>query len=116
MGEKRDKLKRLIRHHLTKHHERDEVETEAELDRDIRRAKTVLSLDESLKKVDRFLKTSSPGMSQGKRLKEVKSNITDNESAKMTTSKGTILGYNGVATCGIMFGYGMARSSPERAE
>ncbi|MGB1952354.1 MAG: hypothetical protein ACPHQ9_16430, partial [Marinobacter sp.] len=30
--------------------------------------------------------------------KEVKSNITDNESAKMTTSKGTIQGYNGVAT------------------
>lgn len=29
---------------------------------------------------------------------EVKSNITDNESAKMTTSKGTIQGYNGVAT------------------
>ncbi|WP_246841230.1 transposase [Hahella sp. CCB-MM4] len=27
----------------------------------------------------------------------MKSNITDNESAKMTTSKGTIQGYNGVA-------------------
>ena len=37
-------------------------------------------------------------MGQGKRRKEVKSNITDNESAKMTTSKGTIQGYNGVAT------------------
>ena len=37
-------------------------------------------------------------MGQGKRSKEVKSNITDNESAKMTTSKGTIQGYNGVAT------------------
>ena len=33
-----------------------------------------------------------------KRSKEVKSNITDNKSAKMTTSKGTIQGYNGVAT------------------
>ena len=37
-------------------------------------------------------------MGQGKRAKEVKSNITDNESAKMTTSKGTIQGYNGLAT------------------
>ena len=37
-------------------------------------------------------------MGQGKRRKEVKSNITDNESGKMTTSKGTIQGYNGVAT------------------
>jgi len=36
-------------------------------------------------------------MGQGRRRKEVKSNITDNESAKMSTSKGTIQGYNGVA-------------------
>jgi len=40
----------------------------------------------------------SPRMGRGKRIKEVKSNLTDNESAKMTTSKGTIQGYNGVAT------------------
>ena len=65
---------------------------------DEKRAKTVLSLDESLEKVDRFLKTSSPRMGQGKQRKEVKSNITDNESGKMTTSKCTIQGYNGVAT------------------
>ncbi len=37
-------------------------------------------------------------MGKGKITKEVKSNITDNESAKMTTSKGTMQGYNGVAT------------------
>lgn len=37
-------------------------------------------------------------MGQGKRPREVKSNITDNESAKMLTGKGTIQGYNGVAT------------------
>ena len=36
-------------------------------------------------------------MGQAKRPTEVKSNITDNESAKMTTSKGTIQGYNGIA-------------------
>ncbi|MCK2150355.1 IS1182 family transposase, partial [Marinobacter alexandrii] len=81
LEEKRKKLRRLIRHHLKEHHERDEAETEAELDRDIRRAKTALSLDESLKKVDRFLKTNRPRMGRGKRNKEVKSNITDNESA-----------------------------------
>ena len=37
-------------------------------------------------------------MGQGKKAKEVKSNITDNESGKMLTSKGTIQGYNGVAS------------------
>src|SRR5690554_7715110 len=98
LGDKREKLRRLIRHHLRAHYERDGAEPEAELDRDIRRAKTILSLDEAAKKIDRFLKTSRPRMGRGKRSKEVKSNVTDNESAKMTTSKGTIQGYNGVAT------------------
>lgn len=37
-------------------------------------------------------------MGQCKRPKEVKSNIIDSEWAKMTTNKGTIQGYNGVAT------------------
>ena len=49
-------------------------------------------------KVDRFLKTNRPRMGRGKRNKKVKSNLTDNDSAKMTTGKGTIQGYNGVAT------------------
>ena len=98
LDEKREKLRGLIRHHLLEHYARDEAETEADLDRDIRRAKTILSLDAAMSKVDRFLKTHSPRMGRGKRIKEVKSNLTDNESAKMTTSKGTIQGYNGVAT------------------
>ena len=33
----------------------------------------------------------------GKQRKEVQSNVTDNESAMMTTSHGTIQGYNGQA-------------------
>ena len=91
-------MRRLIRHHLREHYARDEAETEAELDRDIRRAKTILSLDEAMTKVDRFLKTNRPRRGRGKRSKEVKSNLTDSDSAKMTTGKGTIQGYNGVAT------------------
>ncbi|KZN15486.1 transposase [Marinomonas sp. TW1] len=52
-------------------------------------------LDKSAEKITRFLaaheeKTGSKG-------KPVKSNITDPDSAKMTTSKGTIQGYNGIA-------------------
>ncbi|MDR5865163.1 transposase, partial [Halomonas campisalis] len=44
------------------------------------------------------LNTQRPRQGKGKRSQEVKSNLTDNESAKMTTGKGTIQGYNGVAT------------------
>ena len=95
---KRDKLRKLIRHHLNEHRQHDAAETEAEMERAIRHGKMILSLDQAMEKVDRFLKTQSPRMGQGKRRKEVKSNITDNESAKMTTSKGTLQGYNGVAT------------------
>lgn len=58
----------------------------------------VNTLDKANDKIDQFLKTACPRMRQGKRIKEVKSNITDNQSAKMATSKGTIQGYNGIAT------------------
>ncbi|OOV85860.1 transposase [Oceanospirillum linum] len=98
LEQKRQKLKRLIRHHLSEHQEKDRWESEEELDRDIRKAKTILTLDKVAKKVSHFLQHSQPRMGKGKRSKEVKSNITDNQSAKMTTSKGTIQGYNGVAS------------------
>ena len=54
-------------------------------------------LQKEFERINQFLKTATPRTGQGKKPKEVKSNITDNESAKMTTSKGTIQGYNGVA-------------------
>ncbi|MDO3388134.1 hypothetical protein QWI17_19975 [Gilvimarinus sp. SDUM040013] len=56
------------------------------------------TLEKEFERIDKFLKTASPRMGNVKRPKEVKSNITDNESAKMATSKGSIQGYNGVAT------------------
>ena len=55
------------------------------------------TLQKEFERIEKFLKTASPRMGRGKKPKEVKSNITDNQSAKMTTSKGTIQGYNGVA-------------------
>ncbi|ONF42171.1 hypothetical protein BTO32_16500 [Marinobacter lutaoensis] len=47
--------------------EKGDAETEAELDRDIRRTKNTLSRDESLNKVDRFLKKNRPRMGRGVR-------------------------------------------------
>jgi transposase len=46
-------------------------------------------------KIDRWLKSNEPKM--GKQGKEVKSNITDNDSCKMSTTSGVIQGYNGQA-------------------
>ncbi|NRA22998.1 MAG: hypothetical protein HRU08_00670 [Oleispira sp.] len=44
------------------------------------------------KKIDDFLSINEPRIGQGRRKQEVQSNITDNQSAKMKTSKGAIQG------------------------
>jgi len=96
LEQKRNKLKRQIRHHLNQHQQLDKQETRAD-ERRMRHQQAIDTLNSASDKIERFLKTHSPRKGQGKRPREVKSNITDNESAKMTTSKGTIQGYNGLA-------------------
>ena len=96
LAQKRDKIKRLIQHHINKQKQQDKSESRDNV-RIQRAQQAIETLTDSFEKIDKFLKTSSPRMGQGKRIKEVKSNITDNESAKMTTSKGTIQGFNGLA-------------------
>lgn len=96
LSAKRDKLKRQIRYHLEQHKKWD-AQANTDDERKARHQQSIETLNKAHDKIDHFLKTASPRMGQGKRRKEVKSNITDNESAKMTTSKGTIQGYNGVA-------------------
>lgn len=93
---KRTKLRQQIRHCVEQHRELDKKDPEHKA-RSERIQQTIATLDAAFEKVDRFLKARVPRMGQGKRAAEIKSNITDNESAKMTTSKGTLQGYNGVA-------------------
>lgn len=96
LEQKRTKLKKLIHHHVTEHKEMDRNESH-DNERLKRTKKTINTLDKAYEKIDKFLKTAQPRIGKGKQSKEVKSNITDNQSAKMTTSKGTIQGYNGIA-------------------
>lgn len=96
LSQKRDKIRRRIRACMKEHKTLDKRKPR-ERERKERLEQTLESLDKHFQKIDQFLKTAAPRMGQGKRPKEVKSNITDNQSAKMTTSKGTIQGYNGVA-------------------
>ncbi len=97
LEQKRDKIKRLIEHHIKVDKANKKSQSHDE-QRQQRTQQTIDTLNHSFDKIDRFLKTQAPRMGQGKRVKEVKSNITDNESAKMGTSKGTLQGYNGIAT------------------
>jgi len=97
LKQKRVKIKKLLRHHIDEDKrlaKNEPLETER-----IHRAKQAAeTLSAAHDKIDKFLKTAKPRIGKGKQKREVKSNITDNESAKMTTSKGTIQGYNGVAS------------------
>ena len=97
LEQKRDKIKRQIHYHINEHKKLDTNESRDD-ERLQRTNQAIETLNKAHEKIDRFLKSNRPRKGQGKREKEVKSNITDNESAKMTTSKGTIQGYNGIAT------------------
>ena len=97
LEQKQDKIKRQIKYHMTEHEKLDKYETRD--DARMKRAEQAIdTLNKASDRIDKFLKTNSPRIGQGKRPTEVKSNITDNGSAKMKTSKGTIQGYNGIAT------------------
>ncbi len=96
LEQKRDKIKRQIRHHMEEHKRIDESELHAE-ERAKRAAQAIETLNKNSEKIEEFLANNESRKGHSKTGKEVKSNITDNESAKMATSKGTIQGYNGVA-------------------
>ncbi|GAA3980201.1 IS1182 family transposase [Allohahella marinimesophila] len=98
LAAKRDKIRKQMRVMLKQHVDLDETQFEADKIQIQRSMQTLQTLDQAAERIDRFLKTSSPRIGRGRRGNEVKSNITDNDSAKMKTSKGTIQGYNGVAT------------------
>jgi len=99
LTEKREKIKRQIETHIKRHEAYDKTDTDEQNVDAIKRTEQALAtLDNAYEKIDDFLKTAEPRIGEGKRKKEVKSNITDNESAKMTTSKGTIQGFNALTT------------------
>jgi transposase len=59
------------------------------------RKKQIEKLQKRADRLEEFLKENGPKI--GKQGKEIKSNVTDNESAMMVSSHGTIQGYNGQA-------------------
>jgi transposase len=61
----------------------------------VERGRQIERLREKAERLERWLKENRSKM--GRRGKEIKSNVTDNESALMITSHGTIQGYNGQA-------------------
>ncbi len=93
LDRKRRKIDRAVRRILGRHREDDRREQDAEMVE--REKEQVRKLRAASRKIKRFLSETDPRRGRGG--KEVKSNITDPESAKMKTSHGVIQGYTGVA-------------------
>lgn len=94
LQEKKEKLERRVAYMLKEQVEadrRDEMDSSEET----RKAKHIEKLKKEAAKIAEFLEKNEP--KPGKQYKEVRSNVTDNESAMMTTTHGTIQGYNGQA-------------------
>ena len=90
---KKEKMEKAIRQIIRRHREMDargtSVETKAQEEQ------YVETLKKKAKKIRVWLRENDD--KPGKQGQPLKSNLTDNESAKMKTSRGVIQGYNGVA-------------------
>ena len=89
---KKKRLHSTVVRLIKKHQVRDKQEREKQ-EEDYKNK--IAKYNKRIKKIESFLENNNP--KAGKRGKELKSNITDNDSAKMTTAHGTIQGYNGIA-------------------
>ena len=99
LEKKSEKMKTAARKIVDKH--RDSDSQKSLLPDDAKQ--TVDTLLKNAQKIDDFLADNEPRIGDGKRQLEVQSNVTDNESAKMNTSKGTIQGYNAVTASDELF-------------
>ncbi len=93
LHKKKEKMEQAIRQIMKRHRETDVTERNKE---DIaQEAQYVETLKKKVTKIKQWLKDHDD--KPGKSGKPIKSNLTDNESAKMKTSHGVIQGYDGVA-------------------
>jgi transposase len=90
---KKEKMEQAVRQIVKRHREMDANEKDkGTVEQEVRYVETIRK---KANKIKDWLKENDD--KPGKTGKPVKSNITDNESAKMKTSHGVIQGYNGVA-------------------
>jgi transposase len=91
---KKDKIEQKVQHLLDEQIEADNSESNDPTEQ-AKRERQIEKLHKQADRIEKWLNENEPRI--GTSGKEVQSNITDNESAKMHTSHGTIQGYNGQA-------------------
>ena len=115
MRRKIDKLHKMAKDIVEKHQNNDSQKTPLPE----KEQQTVETLLKNAKKYEDFLAENEPRVGTGKSTKEVKSNVTDNESAKMKTSKGTLQGFNAVTAadekCQVIIGAQAFGQGPEQS-
>ena len=89
---KKERLEKQLKRMLKKHQLNDSL-----VKQEVKKAQheKIKKLKKDIDKIDRFLKESSPKI--GRKGNENKSNLTDNDSVLMQTTKGVIQGYNAQA-------------------
>lgn len=92
LQKKRDKLQAKLQQVITEHIRQDGLSGSDEIDRHQQQQKRLLH---QVARLNEFLQEQKPKIGKGR--KEIQSNVTDNQSAKMPTSHGVIQGYNAQA-------------------
>jgi transposase len=99
LKQKKEKLEAKVRGLLEEHETADKAVAgslfEARRSEQERVQEQIIRLEKQAARIGAFLAASTP--KRGKRGKELQSNLTDNDSAKMQTAHGVIQGYNGQA-------------------
>jgi len=95
LKKKKGKLEQKLIQLLHQHEQTDKKDQQEQLSGGSKTKKQIRQIDYQLKKLNEFLESNEP--KEGKSRKEIQSNVTDNESAKMPTSHGVIQGYNAQA-------------------
>jgi len=93
LNRKQHKIEEAVERMVAKHQHTDGADVQPEIT--AREQQQIEKLKRVSEKIKKHLATEPERLGQSGR--PIKSNITDNESAKMKTSKGVIQGYNGVA-------------------
>jgi transposase len=92
LKKKKKKIERKVADTIKEHRNRDRRYRKSKDKENDRFKKRIQRLENKAKRIEKFLAEESPKI--GAQGKEIQSNITDNESAKMATSHGVIQGYN----------------------
>jgi transposase len=94
ISKKKEKIEQKVKHLLEEQISADKEDRDSLLD-PLSREKQIEKLQKQAERIERWLEENDAKI--GANGRELQSNVTDNESAKMMTSHGTIQGYNGQA-------------------